>query len=49
VPVEYDKGNNLEILQRLPTTDELVVSPGFIQFRAINSESIANALCPGVR
>ena len=49
VPVEYDRGNNLEIHQRLPTSDELVVNAGFIQFRAINTESIANALCPGVR
>nr|DBA19861.1 TPA: hypothetical protein GDO54_015623 [Pyxicephalus adspersus] len=48
-PVVYDKGNEQETMRLNSPNSKKEVTGGFIQFRVINNEKAALALCPGVK
>ena len=47
-PIKYTIGG-AEIMDHIPTDLRPYVTPGYMQFRAINSEGKAYAFCPGIR
>ncbi|CAK8684364.1 unnamed protein product [Clavelina lepadiformis] len=49
LPIVFDKGNTAELLGHFGPIPQQYVEPGYIQFRAINHERSAFALCPGVK
>ncbi|XP_073491060.1 intelectin-1-like [Aquarana catesbeiana] len=51
-PVVYDEGNEektIELHAPYVNVKKDVITPGFVQFRVINNENAAIALCPGVK
>ncbi|CAK8694746.1 unnamed protein product [Clavelina lepadiformis] len=49
IPVTFDKGNANEVVRHLGPNIRNGIEPGYIQFRTINHERSAYALCPGTR
>ncbi|XP_076821125.1 uncharacterized protein LOC143467033 isoform X3 [Clavelina lepadiformis] len=49
VEVEYVKGDDDQILSRIPPLERKFVEPRFIHFRPLDQDGNPNALCPGVK
>uniref|UniRef100_H2Z0U1 Fibrinogen C-terminal domain-containing protein n=1 Tax=Ciona savignyi TaxID=51511 RepID=H2Z0U1_CIOSA len=49
VPVEYIRGNNDDVLNRIPAVERHKMSPGYIQLRALDINGNPFAFCPGIK
>nr|XP_039259439.1 intelectin-1-like [Styela clava] len=49
IPITWDKGSNAKMVELTPINSRGETESGYVQFRAVNNERNAFALCPGVR
>ena len=49
VPVNYVLGSNEEVMSRVPPTARTLVTPGYVQFRALDPRGVPNAICPALK
>lgn len=48
-PVKFSVGSEEDVIRRTPPMQKKEVTPGFIQFRAIDPDNNPFALCPGIK